>query len=145
MRTEEGDESDEGKTEKTTRNEIRKRKKKTFPFVREIKMNDYGLIFDDIKYCVSQKQKLFFFFSFWEIILILVSINSVPFNGLGNNNTRSFMKKKVSSERSAMCTEHTIDCCCYLVENGKVIGKFSFTFFLFMALIKYVGGFAELF
>ena len=25
-------------------------------------MNDYGLIFDDIKYYVSQKQKLFFFF-----------------------------------------------------------------------------------
>lgn len=92
-------------------------------------MNDYGLIFDDIKYCVSQKQKLFFF-SFWEMILILVSINSVPLSGKGNNNTRSFVKKKVSSARSAMCTERTIDFCCYLVENGKVIGKFSFTFYV---------------
>ena len=46
------------------------------------------------------------------------------------------MKKKVSSERSAMCTEHTIDCCFYLVENGKVIGKFSFTFFLFSRKLR---------
>lgn len=45
-------ESIEEKTWKTTKNGIRK----NFYFSKgDIKINDYGLIFDIIKYCVSQK------------------------------------------------------------------------------------------
>lgn len=68
-------------------------------------------------------------------ILISVSIQPILLNEKGINNTKRLEKEQVHLAQSS------IDCCyCYLVENGKVIGIFSF-FLLFMFIVfKYVGG-----